>query len=144
MTVRKADQYRFVVRSKYASKLQHLGIAKALLLARVPKVAEMLLEKEDVDIGTLPVKDLKAALGPTKPPKQTTDAVSDDYREGFADGQQTTTTRGWAAGVLFLRPAQLAGPDALPLARRHYEMLRNRLGPEMQDTLDEAIQILDE
>ena len=141
---RNANGYIFVARSPLAEKLQGLGIAKALLLARHEEKAKALLKTKAV--STMSVKELEARL---RTPKKKTGAVVPDvktkaYREGFADGQNTNALRTWAAGVLFIRPEALDTPGALVTAREHHAAFRQLFGAEYHETLDAAIEILEE
>ena len=142
-TARKADQYRFVARSPLASKLQCLGIAQALLLARDPEKAKGLLGDKSIDIAAMSVKDLKAALGLTRAPKKAASAVSADYHEGFGDGHQIHAFRAWAAGVLGIRLQELAGTDLLAVAQARHEILLSKPDPD-RGLLDEAMEIVAE
>src|ERR1035437_4138459 len=132
ITRRKGDQYIFVARSPLAEKLQGLGIAKALLLARHEEKAKALLKTKAV--STMSVKELEAKLRGT-PTKKKTGAVAhavkpEGYPDGFADGQNTDALRAWAAGVLFIRPEALDKPSVLKTAREHHAALRQLLGAE--------------
>ena len=145
ITRRKGDQYIFVARSPLAEKLQGLGIAKALLLARHEDKAKALLKTKSV--ATMSVKDLEAKLRDT--PKKKADAVisaakAQGYREGFGDGHDPDALRGWAAGTLHMRPETLATRGFMKTAREHYAALRQVLGTEYHEDLDEAIQILEQ
>jgi hypothetical protein len=145
ITRRKADQYIFVARSPIAERLQGLGIAKALLLARHKDKAKLLLRSKAV--ATMSVKELEAKLRDT--PKKKTGAVisagkAQGYREGFADGQNTDALKAWAAGVLLMRPEALDTPSGLNTARERHGVLRQLLGAEYHETLDEAITTLEQ
>jgi hypothetical protein len=141
---RNANGYIFVARSPLAEKLQGLGIAKALLLARHEEKAKALLKTKAV--STMSVKELEARL---RTPKKKTGAVVPDvktkaYRDGFADGQNTDALRAWAAGVLFVRPEALATPDFIKIARENHAAFRQLFGAEYHETLDAAISTLEQ
>src|ERR1035437_6133860 len=146
ITRRKGDQYIFVARSPLAEKLQGLGTAKALLLARHEEKAKALLKTKAV--STMSVKDLEAKLRGTPTKKKTVVVIGDGkpkgYREGFADGQHTGALRAWAAGVLFVRPEALATPDFIKIARENHDAFRQLFGAEYHETLDSAIDILEQ
>ena len=146
ITRRSANQYIFVARSPLAQKLQGLGIAKALLLARHEEKAKALLKTKGV--AAMSGAELEAKLRGT-PTKKKTGAVAhalkpEGYPDGFADGQNTDALRAWAAGVLFIRPEALDKPSVLKTAREHHAALRQLLGAEYHGTLDSAIEILEE
>ena len=143
ITRRKADQYIFVASSRIADKLQRLGIAKALLLARHEDRARELLKNEAV--AAMTVKDLEAKLRGTgtKRAAATRAGKAAGYRQGFADGQNTSALVVWAAGVLFMRPGVLAEPNVRTVAQEHYALLRQLLSNEYHGTLDEALQTLE-
>jgi hypothetical protein len=146
ITRRKADQYIFVACSPIAEKLQGIGIAKALLLARYPDNAKALLKTKSV--ATMSVKELETKLRGTLTKKKARAVVPanklEGYPEGFADGQNTDALRAWAAGVLLIRPEALHTPSFLKIARERHGVLRELLGGEYHETLDNAIDTLEQ
>jgi hypothetical protein len=146
ITRRKADQYIFVACSPIAEKLQGIGIAKALLLARYPDNAKALLKTKSV--ATMSVKELETKLRGTPTKKKARAVVPanklEGYPEGFADGQNTDALRAWAAGVLLIRPEALHTPSFLKIARERHGVLRELLGGEYHETLDNAIDTLEQ
>lgn len=144
-----ADQHIFVVSKLTPEQLRGVGIAKALLLAQHRNKAAELLQQHEA-LANMTVKELKETLrGKPKPKAEQEKALprrqqdQPGYREGLEDGQKAKTLVAWAAGVLFLRPEDIAA-GGWEKAQSHYQALKGQLSDDYRSTLDEAMNTLAE